>query len=244
MKAHDLHEIPSPECLFAAIDATWAPAHVVDRDGWRLRKGAGGGKRVSAATARSPEAEIGAAERGMETLGQPPVFMIRPEDSALDAALAAQGYKIIDPVQILIGRAADIARNAPSREEAIPALNPLAVQKGVWEEGGVGAARLAVMERVSVPKTTLAGRLAERVVATAFVAVDGPVAMLHALYVSEAGRRNGIGTALTRAAAEFGVRSGAEWFAILVEESNAPARALYSGLGMRPATRYHYRVRP
>ena len=36
----------TPNRLFQALDATWAPAEIVERGGWRLRRGADGGKRA------------------------------------------------------------------------------------------------------------------------------------------------------------------------------------------------------
>ncbi|MEL6679458.1 MAG: GNAT family N-acetyltransferase, partial [Pseudomonadota bacterium] len=37
--------------LYDAVEATWPAAHMWQQDGWTMRDGAGGGKRVSAATA-------------------------------------------------------------------------------------------------------------------------------------------------------------------------------------------------
>jgi len=42
--------IDGPACM-AALAATWPAARVWQQDGWTLRDGAGGGKRVSAASA-------------------------------------------------------------------------------------------------------------------------------------------------------------------------------------------------
>ena len=78
--------------LFAVIDATW-PAAALHRAGaFVVREGRGGGKRVSAASAEGPwtEADIDAAIATHARLHQPALFMIRPGDAALDAALAAR----------------------------------------------------------------------------------------------------------------------------------------------------------
>jgi ribosomal protein S18 acetylase RimI-like enzyme len=66
--------------------------------------------------------------------------------------------------------------------------------------------------------------------------------MLHAVEVTEALRRRGAARNLTRAAAEWAGKHGADWLVLAVTEANAPARALYDGLGMAPAGGYHYRA--
>ena len=83
--------------LFATLDATW-PAAASDRLGaWRLRRGEGGGNRVSAATLEGDLADPGAAEQAMRQMGQAPLFMVRPGEDALDVTLAARGYLTRDP---------------------------------------------------------------------------------------------------------------------------------------------------
>jgi hypothetical protein len=49
---------------------------------------------------------------------------------------------------------------------------------------------------------------------------------------------------LTRAAAAWATGRGVPTLALAVTEGNAPARALYAGLGMAEAARYHYRLAP
>ncbi len=46
------------------------------------------------------------------------------------------------------------------------------------------------------------------------------------------------------AAAAWAAAQGAATFALAVHGGNAPARALYAGLGMVEAGRYHYRLAP
>jgi uncharacterized protein (DUF2237 family) len=45
-------------------------------------------------------------------------------------------------------------------------------------------------------------------------------------------------------AARWAEAQEAGWIAVAVTEANAPARALYVGLGMAEAARYHYRAAP
>ena len=74
---------------FALIAATWPPAETVTRGPWTLRRGGGGGSRVSAATLDGPFADLDGADAVMRGWGQRPLVMIRPGDTALDAALSS-----------------------------------------------------------------------------------------------------------------------------------------------------------
>jgi GNAT superfamily N-acetyltransferase len=100
------------------------------------------------------------------------------------------------------------------------------------------------MDRAAGPKAWLLGRLGDRPAACAFVAMHGDLAMLHALGVAPAARRRGLGALLSRAAALWALRRGAGTLALTVADENAAAAALYAGLGMAEAARYHYRLAP
>lgn len=235
---------PSADALFAAIDATWPAAGETVLPGWRLRRGDGGGKRVSAASATVADPGLAVLEAGQAALGQPPLVMIRPGEAALDARLDAAGYRIIDPVTIWL---------APIEVLAIPPKPvrafhvdwpPLEAQREIWAEGGIGAARLAVMARVAGPKSAILGRTQDRPAGTAFAAVAGDIAMLHALEVTPTRRRQGAARDIVAGAAIWARARGASWFATLVTVANGPSTALFRGLGMVAVARYHYRGHP
>lgn len=236
---------PDPARLFKALDKTWSPASITTNGPWTLRKGNGGGQRVSAATANSPvlETDISAAETGMRDLGQRPLFMIRPEDESLDQWLDDRKYSIHDPVNIFLIAAADLAEDLPMTL-AIPTWPMLAVQKELWRNAGIGPERLAVMERVTAPKVSILGRRSDTPGGTAFVSVDGDIAMLHALEIAQDQRRKGVAQTIMKGAANWAVQNRANWLAVAVTRANASANALYDKLGMSVATRYHYRHAP
>lgn len=239
---------PGAARLHAATDVTWAPAAVLEQGPWRLRRGEGGGHRVSAATALAPEAAepeaLAAAEAAMRGWGQRPLVRIREGEAALDASLAARGYLQIEPSLLMIAPAAPLASGDPRGLGAIRSAAPLAIQREIWAAGGIGPARLAVMERSGPPRVFLLARAGDRPAAVAFAAADGAVAMLHALLVPEAFRRRGLARGLTAAAAAWAVGQGAAWLALAVTRGNAPARRLYEGMGFRVAGAYHYRALP
>ena len=235
---------PDAAALFAALEATWPAARVIPHGPWTLREGQGGGKRVSAATAGpgAGPADIASAETGMEAMGQTPLFMIRPGEEALDAALAARGYRIVDPVMLYL-TALDGTQPAAAPMTTFPIWPPLAIMIETWNDTGIDAARIAVMERACAPRTAVMARVRDRVSGCAFVAVDGDIAMLHALETLPGFRRQGSANNMLRRAAAWSRDQGANWLSLAVTTANAPARALYASFGMEVVGEYHYRMK-
>lgn len=197
---------------------------------------------MSAATLDGEIGEFDTAEAGMRAWGQRPIFMVRPGETALDAALAERGLVRFDPTVLMVAETERLAGEVDGATMVCDA--PLACLAEIWAGGGVGPARLAVMARAPVPKTWLLGRAGDHAVAAAFVAIHGETAMLHALEVAREARRAGLGAAMTRAAARWAEVNGADRLALAVTEANAPARALYAGLGFMERPGYHYRGGP
>lgn len=226
---------PDPAALFAVLEATWPPAARHRAGPWVLRDGAGGGKRVGAATA---EGAVTTAD--LPAAGD--LVMVRAGEAALDAMLDAAGYGVVDPTVLYLAPIDSLAAPPPGLT-AIPVWPPLAIQRRLWAEAGIGPARVAVMERAAGPKTALLGRVRDRAAGTAFVALHGDVAMVHALEVAPGFRRAGVARNLMQGAACWARAAGAHWLALAVTEANAGARALYAALGMAEAGRYHYRAK-
>lgn len=229
--------------LFAVTDATW-PAAAQHRAGaFTVREGRGGGQRVSAATASGPwtAADIDAAERMHQRLGQRPLFMVRPGEEALDNALAARGYHVKDPVNLCLAPIATLTAEPSDPMAGFAIWPPLAIMRDLWAEGGIGPDRIAVMERADCPKTAILGRISDRCAGVAFVATHAGTAMLHALHVAPDLRRQGSAVKIMRKAAHWAQDHGAERFSVLVTEANRPANALYASLGMEIVGQYHYR---
>ncbi len=227
------------------MEVTWPPAETLRCGPFTLRRGLGGGSRVSAATPDGPADanDVARAEAGMAALHQRPLFMLRPQDAALDDLLAARGYAVMDPVVLY---AAPVAALGPPPDPmtAFPHWPPLEIARLIWAEGGIGPARLAVMDRVPLARTAILGRSRDRPSGVAFVAAAGSVAYLHALEVAPACRRQGAGTGLLSAAAAWAGGAGADWLALAVTVANTPARSLYASRGMQVVGQYHYRTKP
>ncbi len=227
------------------LEATWPPARRFRAGPWTIRDGAGGGQRVSAATAEGnwTAADLAVAETEMTALGQAPLFMIRDGEVTLDEALAARGYAVKDPVVLYAVPLPALTGEAVPRLGAFAVWPPLAIAREIWQAAGIGPARCAVMERAEPPKTTVLGRTQDRAAGAAFAAIHGAHAMLHAIEVVPDLRRNGTAAAMIRAAAHWAQAAGARDLSLAVTRANAPARALYASLGMSPVGYYHYRVK-
>ena len=238
----------STSFAFDLLEATWPAATRTKLGPFTLRDGQGGGSRVSAATldgggAGLPSADqLAQAEAGMDALGQKRIFQIRPGQEAFDADLQARGYAARDETRLWscpVGLLCD--REIP-RVTTFCVWQPLAIQREIWVEGGIGPARLAVMERVTGPKTAILGRREDKPAAAAFVALHEGRAMLHALEVRPAHRRHGMGEWMMRQAAIWARDHGASELCLLATTANRPANALYARLGMQQGDGYHYRV--
>jgi GNAT superfamily N-acetyltransferase len=229
----------TPETLTEVMEATWPPARAWREGPFTFRDGAGGGKRVSAASCVGGWTEADLAV--LDGLAEP-LVLIRPEDAPLDAALARRGWHVADPVVVYTAPVATLRADLPPLA-AFPHWPPLAIACSIWEEGGIGPARVSVMGRVAGPKTALLARDGDRPAGVAFVATLGPEAMLHALEVRPAHRRRGIGETLLRAAANWAAAEGADRLSLAVTERNTAARALYARVGLQVVGQYHYRVK-
>ena len=198
---------------------------------------------MSAARPAGPvtQNDVALAVAEMEKLGQQALFSLRPEDGQLDSILAQMGYEVLDPSILFIG---------PVFEEVVPPVTafdiwpPLQIMKDVWSEGGIGPSRIAVMERVTGPKTSILGRISDRAAGCAFVAMHGTTAMVHAVEVLPDYRRHGLARNMMYAAARWAKEQGAEHFSLVTTGSNVAAQSLYSSLGMSVVGRYHYRMKP
>lgn len=230
----------TPDLLAEVMEATWPPASRHRLGPFTLRDGAGGGKRVSAASLEGPftDHDLNALEAAMAE----PLALIRDGDATLDAALEARGWRVVDPVVAYAAPVASLTADLPPLA-AFPHWPPLEIARSIWAEGGIGQARIAVMDRVQGAKAAILSRKGDRSAGVAFVACHGDEAMLHALEVSPALRRQGVGETVLRAAANWAAAQGAERLSLVVTRQNTAARALYARLGMGVVGQYHYRMK-
>lgn len=236
---------PTPEILFKLIDCTWPAAKSWQSGNWTIRDGAGGGQRVSAATWNGGPVDRSDVINACDTMsefGQKPLFMVRTGESELDEVLASHRLAVKDPVNLYACPSERLANLDIPDMSAIPCSEVISRQREIWANGGIGPARIAVMERAVDPKTYILGRIKDRPTGTAFVAADEGVAMLHALEVLPEFRRSGSGRAITVGAARWALRNGATSFSLMTTAENDAANTLYQRLGMTHIAAYHYRV--
>jgi len=195
--------LPDLTQLYAAIGTTWPAAEVLQVGPVKIRRGLNGGSRVSAATtngALTPQA-LKSAEDAMRSLGQVPRFMIRDGEAALDAQLAAAGYIQHDVTQIYVCEIDLLTHKRPPPVSTFVVWPPLSVQHEIWEAGGIGPDRLAIMDRAPMPKTTVLGRIDDAPGGTLYMACAGDIAMVHAVEVHPNHRRKGLAKHMMTAAA-------------------------------------------
>ena len=232
--------MPDSTRLLDALDVTWTPAEMTQAQNWTVRRGLGGGNRVSAA---SGSGDVQVAVEAMARMGQVPLFQLKPGQVELDAELEAEGYRLHEPV---VFYAAPVGRMMGEQSHMAAAYRchcRPAIMEEIWREGGIGPERLAIMDRVIAPKQLLLSRAGDRPAGTAFVAVDREIAMIHAIEVLSQYRRKGSATLLLEVAARFASEHGAEWLTLAVTRANTGARALYERLGMAECGEYHYRIK-
>ncbi len=230
---------------FEVLAATWPPATYHREGPWLFRQSPGGGKRVMAASGEGPvtRENIEQAEQRMRDMGQPVLFQLGPSDP-LDPILAEMGYLRVDETMLYVCPIGVLAQHPVPPVTAFPIWPPLQLARDIWDQGGIGEDRVAVMERAQCPRTAILGRVNDRAGGVCYAAIHKGCAMLHALEVLPEQRRSGLGRSLVVASAHWAASQNASHFALLVTRQNKPARALYEALGMQPMDGYHYRVKP
>lgn len=232
--------------LSAAFEATWPPAETAKAGGFLVGRGKGGGGRVGSPrrigdwTADDIDAVIG-IQRGWT---ERPLFRVADGDDALAAALTARGFQRYNPTVTLVAPVQNLTDRDLPPVTAFAVWPPMAIQRDIWTASDIGPARQAVMMRVQDPRTALLGRIKDRAAGAGFVAVHSDVAMVHGLTVLPEWRRMGLAGWMMRKAAFWAAEQGATRLGLAVARGNAPAIALYAGLGMTEAGGYTYYVAP
>lgn len=232
---------PDPD-LAAAFEATWPASQTIRCGGFLVGRGAGAGGRVSSAIAVGPwtDADIDAACAQHAAWGQPPLFRVWGDDAALIGALRARGMRAHTPTMVMEAPLKALTDRALPPVTAFAIWPPLAIQRQIWAAGGITPARQAVIDRAPHPKAALLGRIRDRAAGVGFVAIHGPVAMIHAVEVLPAYRRQGLAGWMMRQAGFWARDHGATRIALAVDEANGPAQAVYAGLGFTAAGRNAY----
>lgn len=237
--------------LEEAAARAWPPHETLARDGWVLRFSGGGSQRANSVLTLAweggdAEAAIDAAERDYRVRGQKPIFQIvdisLPAD--LDARLAARGYDSIDRTLLMtkaVAPAGEPALAVSRHREAPPA----------WL--GIYLATLTPDRRAAAPAIIAALPelkcffVAAKDGAPAGVGLgmaEPPWCGVECMATAEAARRGGAARAVLADLERWAGEMGATRLWLQVLERNAPARALYEGLGFEAVGSYWYRHAP
>lgn len=210
---------------------------------WVLRYAGGVTKRANSVLALGEPDDLDAAVQEAEDFyaarGVPCAFSVGASTPpALDRALEARGYTLVDPTVVMCGSVtADPV--VPVRVEKQPWDGWL---RTWWEVDGRYATGLESAERIitGVPAWYAAVEEDGTPVAVGRGVPQGDVLGVYCMATLPAHRRRGLVRAVLRAlAAASGLRDAY----LVVTERNTAAQALYAGEGLRPRGRYHYRVR-
>jgi ribosomal protein S18 acetylase RimI-like enzyme len=161
-------------------------------------------------------------------------------------ALTARGYVSKDETIIFLAKIRGVARSDDAvRVLGAPDEDWMAVT--ATAEHQVPARRAEKERAVSMmmaPAAWLVLYEDGKPVACISVVADGRLAGFFDLAVVPEARRRGIGSRITRAAAQWAAAQGAEWLWAQVASANRASCAAQQSLGMREAYRYVYFVRP
>lgn len=226
---------PSIKEFYDVIYLTWPSVSNQLQNGWLIKNGGGGGKRVSATIRVNPNAKIEIAESLMESINQNKLFMIRKGDENLDYELHKLGYKLIDP-SILLGSPIERLDKTFDGEFHVA---PNEKMKALWINAGINEKRLNVMNRAKVLKSYVSIDNT----AVAFVAIYSSIAMVHALEVAKVKQRQGFGKKIMQQIAGWAATNGANYLTVITVHNNLPAKSLYQHLRMTKLGNYHYRIK-
>jgi GNAT superfamily N-acetyltransferase len=232
------------ETWFDLLFQSWPAAHITQQTPWCYRHTPGGGNRVNATTlvGDCTNADIAQAATDMRAHGQTPLFLLRPSDAALDKQLQNNGYRIKDETLLFYAPVTQLCAQPPERMTGFDLWPPLEIQRRIWAGAGIDQARIAIMERCHLPKTTILARHNDRPAGAAFVATNGETAVIHAIEVTPNLRRQGVGQNIIAKAAFWAAQNGAKTLTLAVTRQNRTALDFYSSLKMLRFGKYHYRI--
>ncbi len=239
---------PAPVTAFEdAFEASWPAAEYAQAGVFRIGRGLGGGRRVSSArpvSAGWSGADIDRAIAVQTSWQQNPAFRLSDGDCTADPglpdALRARGLLAHDATRLMQAPVSALTGSPVPPVTSFATWPPLAIQREIWAEQGIGPARQAVMDRAALPKAALLGRIDDRAAGAAFIAAAGPLAVLHALEIRPAQRRKGLAGWMMREAAFWAAAKGCETLFLAVTAANLPAIGLYRGLGFQDFGGYCY----
>jgi ribosomal protein S18 acetylase RimI-like enzyme len=226
----------------------WPGLQTVLLGGWALRLAGGCTKRANSAHPLHPSAPFdlvrGEAESFYKRADLPATFRISPlAPPEADAALAAAGYALVDPSQVM---AAPLEITATASNVSVGETPTPAWLDGMANANGVALtmrkAHSAIIDAIRQPTAFATLRDGGLPVGFGMAVKERGMIGLFDIVVAPDRRGRGYGRAICQALLSWGAARGATGAYLQVRADNAVARALYSSLGFTPAYSYHYRM--
>ena len=174
------------------------------------------------------------------------VMVTTAADARVDAMLAARGYAIEAPVDILVASIDTVTQTISPHVEI--EVSPTRVLDTTWADDVYGALhdgndRVAAYGRMLASIGPSACAVTVPGVAMAFGVVEREWCGVFGMTVVAGHRRQGIGSTVLHALAREAATIGASDMYLQVERDNEPALALYRRAGFTFEYGYHYRTR-
>ncbi|KAF0813807.1 Ribosomal-protein-alanine acetyltransferase [Andreprevotia sp. IGB-42] len=221
-------------------------------DGWVLRFASGYTKRANSVSplhvgVLPDEAKLAYVEARYHAQGQPAVFKLTAAVSALDALLVQRGYEEIDRSSV------QTLALSPAHAVADVAVTLWQVPDGAWFAAFAALSNLDAAQQHTARQMLAAyacpvafGAVLEqgRIVACGFAVRQWDSVLLFDIVTDPALRRRGHARRLVASLLAWGYETGAAQAVLQVVAANAPAVALYAGLGFAEQYQYWYRRQP
>ncbi|GAA3345194.1 hypothetical protein GCM10020358_51310 [Amorphoplanes nipponensis] len=243
----------------AAAAAAWPAGRTDTAAGWLLRHTPGVPRRRSnsalpPAPDRHPERTLEAVEAFYTAAGLPVAVQVSPagRHRALDAALAARGYRREAPTLVLVAPVGEVlVRTAPAADRGPGAAVTIgeaadeawaSTYRSVHATVDTSAVVERVLARVPSPAAFARAEVAGRGVATGLFVADGQWTGVFCMTTHPDHRRRGIARAILGAGARWAAARGCAGLYLQVEQDNVAAREVYARSGFAHSHDYHYRV--
>ncbi|HKO91778.1 MAG TPA: GNAT family N-acetyltransferase [Polyangiaceae bacterium] len=247
--------MPSECDLEKTVVEAWPAGEQTPLEGWLLRASGGPTHRGNSVAAlglsgtTQLDARIARAERWYRDRQLDPMFQLGPcsQPRELDGALAARGYRKTGEAFLATVTATRVLERSAGGPRTQLGLSP----RGDWLLVSGSASRFASTNDVLLGFLQRLGPRCRFV--TAYDERAQPLAIglgilsesrlgVYAMLTLPEHRRCGAARAVLRALGECAQAEGKDELYLLVEGTNAAARALYAGCGFEDRYAYHYRV--
>lgn len=234
----------------------WPAPREAHLGGWLLRAAGGPTRRTNSLNPlrgprAAPEAAVAACEAAFRGLGRPPLFRIVSLAPELDPVLAERGYAAEGASLTLVADLAGLPEaeadpGDPVHIAEAPDADWLALRAMInAADPEAERAYRAMHAAILLPRACAALRAEGAIAAQAYAVLDGTLVVIESVATMEACRGRGYARRVVEALMRWGRSRGAGAACLQVVAENAPARALYAGLGFdREVSRYHYRRAP